>query len=52
MATMFGDVTDLPPPPSSLYHCEGMTACTLEMLLTNSVIMCKSYGIKVNFTDT
>ena len=27
MATMFGDVTDLPP-PSSLYHCEGMTACT------------------------
>ena len=31
MATMFGDVTDLPPPPpSSLYHCEGMTACTFR----------------------
>ena len=30
MATMFGDVTDLPPPPNSLYHCEGMTACTFR----------------------
>ena len=31
MATMFGDVTDLSPPaPSSLYHCEVMTACTFR----------------------
>ena len=30
VATMFGVVKDPPPPPSSLYHCEGMTACTFR----------------------
>ena len=31
MATMFGDVTDLPPHHSpSLYHGEDMTACTFR----------------------